>query len=241
MSPTAVSPQSSARISSAALKVVMAITGTVFIGFVFVHMVGNLKVYLGPDDLNHYAAFLRDLLTPLLPHGWVLWILRIVLTVCLIAHVAGAAILTVRARRCGAPRATRGHRVAWWRSFTSRTMAVSGVVLLAFIIVHLLDLTLGKTGAEFHHPETVSGTTEYFAYQNLVASFARFPVALFYMLAMMVLGAHMLHGAWSVIHDLGISGARTQRVLWIIGTAIAAAVVVGNISIPLAVQMGWLS
>lgn len=226
--------------SSVALKVTMAITGTVFIGFVFVHMVGNLKVYFGRDDLNHYAAFLRELLTPLIPHGWVLWLLRIVLSVCLIAHVASAAILTVRARRRGGARTTRGHQVPWWRSFTSRTMAVSGVVLLAFVIFHLLDLTLGKTGADFRHPETIGGATEYFAYENLVASFDRLPVALFYMLAMLVLGAHMLHGAWSVIHDLGVTGATTRRVLWIAGTTIAAAVVIGNVSIPLAVQLGVL-
>lgn len=228
--------------SNAALKVTMAVSGIAFVAYVFVHMVGNLKVFLGRDDMNHYAAFLREFLVPLLPHGWFLWIFRAVMAVGLIAHVGSAAVLTVRSRAAGRARTTRGRAVPWWRSFTSRTMAVSGVVIGAFVAFHIADLTLGVAGAdEFRHPERVGGTTEYYAYENLVGSFERVPVALFYVVAMLALGAHTLHGAWSVIHDLGVTGAVARRRLWILGTVIAAAVVTGNIAIPLAVQFGVVS
>jgi succinate dehydrogenase / fumarate reductase, cytochrome b subunit len=227
--------------SSSRLKMVMAVTGVVFMGYVAVHMIGNLKVYLGAESMNDYAGFLRELLVPLLPHEWVLWGFRAVLVVCLVGHVGAAAILTVRARACGSQRTSRGHQVVWWRSFTSRTMPVSGIVIAAFIVFHILDLTLGTVGGNgFRHPETVGGETHYFAYENLVASFQRPVVAAFYIVAMLFLGAHLIHGSWAVINDLGTTGDRTRRAAWIVGTVVAVAVMVGNISIPLVVMIGWV-
>ena len=229
------------RLSNGRLRVIMAASGIVFIGYVAVHMIGNLKVYLGADSMNHYAAFLRDLLVPLLPHEWVLWAFRAILLVCLVGHIVAAWMLTARARAAGASRTSRGHRVVWWRSFTSRTMPISGIVLLAFIVFHILDLTLGTTGAAgFRDPVTVNGTTRYFAYENLVASFQRPAVAWFYIVAMLFLGAHLLHGAWAVVNDLGVTSSRARRVAWTTGTALAAVVMVGNISIPVAVMIGWV-
>lgn len=224
--------------SNVTLKVAMAITGTVFIAFVFAHMIGNLKVYAGADDFDHYAAFLRELLVPFVPREWMLWGLRIVLAVCLVAHVGSAGVLTARARRAGGSRTTRGHQVPWWRSFTSRTMAVSGIVVFAFVAFHLADLTFGVTGADFRHPSTIDGERHYHAYENLVASFQRPLVAAFYIVAMAVLAAHVVHGAWSVIHDLGVTGARTRRALWTLGTVLATVIMLGNISIPVAVLIG---
>lgn len=242
--PTGVARRSATNpsVTSASLKVAMAVSGSVLVAFVFVHMVGNLKVFLGRDELNHYAAFLREFGVPLMPHGWFLWIVRVLLTVCVVTHMASAAVLTSRARAAGRNRTTRGHQVSWWRSFTSRTMAVSGVVITAFVGFHLLDLTLGVTAADgFRHPATVDGATAYFAYENLVGSFQRPAAAALYVLAMLVLGAHLSHGSWSVIHDLGVTGARARRTALIVLSVVAAAVVVGNVSIPLAVQAGWVS
>ena len=229
------------RVSNARLKLIMAVSGVVFIGYVAVHMIGNLKVYLGAKAMNDYAGFLRELLVPLLPHEWVLWAFRAILLLCLVGHVGAAWILTVRARASGSTRTSRGRQVVWWRSFASRTMPVSGIVIAAFIVFHILDLTLGTTGAAgFRHPETIDGETRYFAYQNLVASFQRPVVAVFYMIAMVFLGAHLLHGAWAVVNDLGVTGDRLRRVAWVAGTVVAAVVMVGNISIPLAVMIGWV-
>ena len=228
-------------VSNSRLKSVMVVTGIVFIGYVGVHMVGNLKVYLGAEAMNDYAGFLRELLVPLLPHEWVLWGFRAVLSVCLVGHVAAAALLTARARTAGSERTSRGRKVAWWRSFTSRTMPISGIVIAAFVVFHILDLTLGTTGSTgFRHPETLGGETRYFAYENLVGSFQRPIVAVFYVVAMLFLGAHLLHGSWAVVNDLGATGDRTRRVAWIAGTVVATTVMVGNISIPVAVMIGWV-
>ena len=76
-------------------KYVMAITGIAMIGFVIAHMIGNLKMYLGPDDFNHYAEFLRDLLVPLVPRTVFLWMLRIGLILAVVLHVHAAYGLTV--------------------------------------------------------------------------------------------------------------------------------------------------
>ena len=230
------------RLSNARLKMTMAVTGIVFIAYVAVHMIGNLKVYLGADSMNDYAGFLRELLVPLLPQESVLWALRVVLIVCLVGHIGAAWMLTRRARAAGAMRTSRGHRVVWWRSFTSRTMPTSGIVIGAFIVFHVLDLTVGTTGAGgFRHPETIGGDTRYFAYENLVAGFQRPAVAVFYIIAMVFLGAHLMHGAWAAINDLGVTAGRSRRVGWIVGTVLAAVVMVGNISIPLAVMGGVVS
>lgn len=220
---------------------IMVVTGIIFIGFVAVHMIGNLKVYLGATAMNHYAGFLRELLVPLVPHEWVLWAFRALLLLCLFGHSTAAWMLTVRSRAAGSGRTSRGHRVVWWKSFTSRTMPISGIVIGAFVVFHILDLTLGKTGAHgFRNPQTIGGETRYFAYENLVASFQRPVVALFYIVAMVFLGAHLMHGAWAVVNDLGVTGDRGRRVAWIVGTVIAASVMFANLSIPVAVMIGWI-
>lgn len=230
--------RSRVRPTSATLKVVMAVTGSVFVLYVLAHMVGNLKVFLGAEALNDYATSLRTLLVPILPHESVLWLLRAVLAACLVAHVWAAVALTRRAQRA------RGevHRVARvdaWRSFTGRTMMVSGVVVGLFVVFHVLDLTLGVTaGPGFRHPETVDGETAYYAYQNLVDSFRRPVAAAVYVVANGVLGAHLSHGGWSLVHDLGVTGARLRQVLTAVLTGIAVAVVAGNVAIPVAVQLG---
>lgn len=218
--------------SSVTLKLVMALTGIVFALFVTVHMIGNLKVYTGAEHFDAYAHWLRTLLEPLLPYEGALWIFRVVLSVCLVAHVGSAFLLTARAHRARGRFRRRGMRS--FSSFTARTMLVSGLVLLLFIVFHILDLTLGAPPA---------GTTEFVpghAYANLIASFSRPAVAIFYLLAMAVLGAHLAHGLWTAVQDLGVTGRRTRQVCAAVGGLLAMAVMVGNMTIPVAVWMGVL-
>ena len=223
--------------TSATLKVAMAVTGSVFLLYVLVHMVGNLKIFLGADELDHYAAALRTLLVPIVPHESVLWVVRVVLLGCLVAHVASAVVLTRRARSASGT-VTRTRRTSRLRSFTSRTMMVSGVVVGLFIVHHVLDLTLGVTaGAGFQHPEAVGGETVYFAAANLADSLGRPWNAAVYVVANLVLGAHLFHGGVSVVHDLGITGHRLRRAVVAALTAITVAVVVGNVAIPPAVLL----
>lgn len=212
----------------------MAGTGTVFALFVVAHMVGNLKVYTGPEHFNAYAHWLRTLLEPLLPYEGVLWFLRVVLALCLVGHLWCATVLWGRARRA---RGSFRRKRPDWRSFSARSMPVTGVVLLLFLIFHILDLTTGTSpAASSSYAATTTARSP--AYENLVASFDRPWVSAFYVLAMVVLGMHLAHGLWAVVNDLGVTGQRVRRVAAIASGAVAAVVFVGNASIPLAVLTG---
>ena len=128
------------RPSSLALKQTMAVTGILFVGFVVIHLFGNLKVFAGAEAFNHYAAWLREVGYPLLPKASVLWGLRIVLLVSLVAHVWAAATLRLRARRSRGP---HRRRLRGYRPLAAGWMLLGGLLILAFILFHLSDLTLG--------------------------------------------------------------------------------------------------
>lgn len=221
--------------SSVTLKLVMAGTGVVFALFVLVHMIGNLKIYTGAQHFDAYAHWLRTLLEPLLPYEGALWIFRGVLLGCLAAHVGAAVLLTGRAHTARGRFRRKGLRGL--RSFTARTMLVSGVVLLCFIVFHILDLTVGARPFASSSFATTTETAS-FAYANLVASFQRPAVAVFYLLAMAILGAHLMHGLWTAVNDLGVTGRRMRQVCVAAGGLLALAVMVGNMTIPIAVWTG---
>jgi succinate dehydrogenase / fumarate reductase cytochrome b subunit len=215
----------------------MAVTGIAFGLFVLVHMIGNLKAYLGPNHFDDYALWLRRLLEPLFPYSGVLWVLRVVLVVCLVGHVSCAAILTRRAR---AARGSARRKGLPLRSFPARTMLVTGVVLLLFVVFHILDLTTGThpvASARYQHM-TATGS---FAYDNLVHSFDRPWAAALYMLAMLLLGVHLAHGLWLAVNDLGATGRRVRQVSLAVAGGVAVAVTIGNLSLPIAVLLGVVS
>ncbi|MGV9712964.1 succinate dehydrogenase cytochrome b subunit [Gordonia sp. NPDC003424] len=225
------------RPSNITLKVTMALTGTVFALFVLVHMIGNLKVYTGAEHFDAYAHWLRTLLEPLLPYEGALWIFRIVLLVCLVAHVGASFMLIGRAHKAKGRYRRTG---MGWRRLPATLMPYTGIILLVFIVFHILDLT---TGTRPVASEEFIGTTEQssHAYHNLVESFARWPVALFYVVVMVLLGIHLVHGLWSVVNDLGATGRRVRQVGAAVAFLLAAAVMLGNITIPLAVLTGVVS
>ena len=216
-----------------ACKVTMAVTGWIFAAFVAVHMVGNLKAYAGADSYNSYSLWLRHAFEPVLPAEGLLWVLRLVLLVSLLLHLGAALVLWVRSRRARGP-----HPARRAGTFASRTMLATGVALLAFVVFHILDLTLGVAGAADYRAATE--TTSY-AYQNTVASFARPLSGTAYLAAMLMLGLHLAHGLWSTATDLGVTGRRT-RAAWKAGALVVALVVaLGNASLPIAVWTGVLA
>ncbi|MDN5581190.1 MAG: succinate dehydrogenase cytochrome b subunit [Corynebacterium sp.] len=217
-----------------AMKLTMAVTGIIFGLFVLVHMVGNLKVYTGADHFNEYAHFLREVGEPLIPREGLLWIARVVLLVALVLHVWCAFALKKRSRESRGAFKRTG-KVGGLNTFTASSMLGTGMVLLLFIIFHILDLTIGAEPAAsnvFEHGE---------AYANLVASFERPVVAIFYILCMLVLFLHLSHGIWTASSDLGITGHRTRQVMLWIAYLLPAVVMIGNISIPLMVMFGVVS
>ena len=209
-------------------KYVMAITGIMLMGFVFAHMVGNLKMYLGAEDFDHYGHFLRELLVPILPHTVALWLLRIGLIGAFALHIHSAYSLTRmnHAARTVKYQSKRDYIAA---NFASRTMRWTGVIFGLFLIWHLFDLSWTGTGATY-----VRGA----AYANVDHSLSRIPVAILYIVANLALGIHLFHGSWSLFQSMGWNNPRFNGLRRNFAAGFAAIVVIGNVSFPIAVLAG---
>lgn len=212
--------------STVGKKMVMAVTGIVLVLFVIGHMIGNLQVFIGPEAMNHYAELLRELL-----HGSFLWIARGGLLLAVLLHIWAATALTLgswAARPVGYRRRQR-----WTEStYASRTMKWGGPILLIFIVYHLLHFTTGTVHGNF-----IAGDV----YHNVIAGFSVPWVSGFYIFAQLVLGLHLYHGVWSMLQTLGLSHPSYNRIRLGASIAIALVVVVGNISIPVAILAGAVS
>lgn len=222
-------------LSNAAAKVVMALTGVVFSLFVLVHMIGNLKIYTGPEHFNGYARWLRSAFSPLLPHEGLLWILRVALLVCLLAHLWCGWLVRSRARQSRGSVRRKGMGLNRW---AAQSMPWTGVVLLGFLVFHILDLTTGTAPVA---ADTFQGPTQTasFAYANVIASFSRWPVALVYGLTMLALCAHLAHGLLSVVLDLGATpGPKAVKSIGAVALGFGLLVALGNLTIPVAVLTG---
>jgi succinate dehydrogenase / fumarate reductase cytochrome b subunit len=213
-------------------KVVMAVTGLVLVGFVIGHMLGNLKIFLGAEAIDAYAAFLRTMGEPMVPYSVLLWVVRIVLLVCVALHITAAVQLT-RMNWAARPQAY-DTKSSIATTYAARTMRWSGVILALFVIYHLLHLTAGVVGfrpGEFVHLSV---------YHNVVAGFSVWYVSLFYIVAMACLCLHLDHRIWSMLQTLGWNNARTTRALQTLSRGVALVVFIGFISVPVAVLAGWL-
>jgi succinate dehydrogenase / fumarate reductase cytochrome b subunit len=218
--------------SAVGKKWVMAVTGIVLIGYIVAHLLGNLKVYFGPEEINHYGEALRELGGDLAPRTHVLWAMRIGLLGAALLHVHAAYSLTYTNWKARAGRYRERDYAAV--TYASRTMRFTGTVVLFFIFFHLADLTWGAAPAA---PE------EWFrgdVYSNLVASFERVPVAAFYVIANLALGLHLYHGTWSLFQSLGWNHPRFNQWRRWAAMGLSAAIVIGNLSFPIAVQTGIL-
>jgi succinate dehydrogenase / fumarate reductase, cytochrome b subunit len=208
-------------------KAVMAGTGVILFGWIFLHMVGNLKLYFGPEKLNHYAMWLRDLGAPLLPHEGALWLMRILLLVCVVLHIHAATALTLMNRKAR----PLGYRDREYLSATyaARTMRWGGVIILLFVIYHLLHLTTGQA-----HPTFIKDDV----YYNVVSGFQRWWVSAIYIIANLALALHLYHGLWSMFNSVGLNHVRFNPWRRTFATAFAVIVALGNISFPIAVLLG---
>ncbi len=212
--------------STVGKKVVMAVTGVFLVVFVIGHMVGNLQIYLGAEALNHYAELLRELV-----HGAFIWVFRAVMLTAVVLHIWAATATTLgswKARPVGYYK-----RQTYAEStYASRTMRWGGPILLIFIVYHILHFTTGQAHGDF-----VAGDV----YQNVVSGFSVWWVSAFYIFAMIVLGFHLWHGVWSMLQTLGLSHPSYNGLRKGIAWLVTLAVVLGNISIPVAVLTGSVS
>jgi succinate dehydrogenase / fumarate reductase cytochrome b subunit len=216
--------------SAVGKKAVMAVTGIILFGFVLVHMIGNLKLYEGPDKLNNYAGWLREVGSPAVPTSGLLWIARLVLLAAVVLHIWAAWQVTRMSRGARPQRYSRRRPVRM--TYASRTMRWGGVIILLFVIYHLLHFTTGTVHGDF-----IEGDV----YHNVVSGFQVWWVSLFYIVAQVALGFHLYHGLWSLFQSLGWNQPRFNH--WRRGFAHAFAwiVTLGNISFPVAVLTGLIS
>jgi succinate dehydrogenase / fumarate reductase cytochrome b subunit len=222
-------------------KAIMALTGFVLVGFVVFHMYGNTKMYQGPEVFNEYAAGLREIGHPIFGHEHLLWVARVVLLASVVGHIWAATSLTIQSRKSVAAQAVSGTQRYGKKTrktgYAAYTMRFGGVLILLFIIYHILHLTFGAVGysaGQYRHPEG----SEYFVYNNVVLGFQNPLIVGFYTLTMVFLGLHLFHGVWSMFQTLGLNNRKYDSLFRGLAIAIAAIVVIGNLSFPLAVLFG---
>jgi succinate dehydrogenase / fumarate reductase cytochrome b subunit len=215
--------------SSIGKKFVMAITGSLLFGFVIVHLLGNLQIYLGRDALNAYAALLQG-------NKLVLWSFRFGLGGIALLHVTTAVALYLE-NRAARPMPYERY-VAPYSNFSSRSMVLSGLTLFAFIVYHILHLTVGATQPGIMHFTDPKGRHD--VYQMMVTGFAHPGVSGFYMLAMALLYFHLSHGIDSLFQSLGLKTRQYSGIILGFSQGAAILIFLGNCSIPVAILTGIL-
>ena len=210
-------------------KWVMAVTGIMLMGYVLVHMIGNLHIYEGPRQVNEYGEALRDLGGHLLPRTFALWLLRIGLTAAFVLHIHAAVALT-RMNKRARPTKYAGGRTYHEATFASRTMRWTGLIILLYLFFHLADLTWGWwLGGDYIRGDV---------YHNVVRSLGSIPVALIYIVANIALAVHLYHGAWSLFQSLGWNNPKFNPARRTFAVGFAAIILIGNLSFPILTVAG---
>ena len=209
--------------STVGKKIVMALTGAIGVGYLVAHVSGNLLVFAGPEKINAYAALLKS-------NPGLLWTARTILIVAVLLHIIAAYQLARMSQK------SRPISYKRWRAvgsnFASRTMRWTGPLVGLFIIYHLLHFTLGTVHPNFDERNV---------YHNVISGFRVWYVSAIYIIAMLALSLHLYHGAWSMFESLGINHLKYNRLIRVLATVVTIVVVVGFISIPVAVLLGFIS
>jgi succinate dehydrogenase / fumarate reductase cytochrome b subunit len=203
------------------MKAAMGASGAVMFGWLIAHMVGNLKVFAGAEAFNGYAAFLGD-------NPGIVWTGRFVVLGAVLTHIASAVMLT-RLNWAARPIPYQHERKNQRTTYAARTMIMSGPIISAYIIYHLVHLTFG-VGIENHSTERL--------YEGLVSSFQNPIIAVVYIVANLMLGMHLYHGAWSFFQSLGLNHPRYNALRRTFATVLSVGLTVGFVSIPVAVLLG---
>lgn len=215
--------------SSVFLKWLMAISGLIIVFFLFGHASGNLLIFSGADAINQYAADLR-----VIGHGLLLWLVRLVLIVALISHVASAVVLTRRNKQA---RTTSYKRVSFRKSsFAGRSMVLSGLVILLFVFFHLSHFTIGRVDPESFEVTDAMGRHD--VYSMVVASFQKPVFSILYIIVMVVAGMHLSHAITSAARTLGLAHPRYVKLVAIWGPVISVGLALVFILVPLSVLLG---
>jgi succinate dehydrogenase / fumarate reductase cytochrome b subunit len=214
-------------------KVVMAVTGLVWVGYVVMHMFGNLKFFAGGGGevgtINAWAVFLREFGQDVVGYAGVLWIIRGVLAVTFVLHIFTAYQLSVLGR---ASRPVGYQKRGYVQTdLPARSMRWGGVFILMFVVYHVLHITTGDV-----HPSFVEGDV----YHNLVAGLGSKLIGAFYLTAMVALGLHLYHGTWSVFQTLGVEAFDRSSLIRRGGQLLAVVVAGGFMLVPLSILLGFM-
>lgn len=208
---------------------VMALSGAILLGFLVGHMLGNLKVFQGPEHFNAYAEGLRTVGAPFFGRGQLLWVARLIIIAAVLLHIWSAIAVT---------RASWSARPVGYKTldlvettYAARTIRVGAVLIVVYVVYHLLDFTFGRVNPGFE-PGNV--------YRNVIASFQVPAVAIAYIVANLVVGLHVYHGIWSAAQTLGLNRPPVQRWRRRGAAVFATLLTVGYVVVPIAVLAGRL-
>ena len=212
-------------------KWVMALTGIGLLGFVLVHMIGNLHMYEGPNQVNQYAESLRELGGHLVPRTLALWLLRIGLIGMFALHIHSAVTLTRLNQRSNAKyQSSRDYAAV---NFASSSMRYTGVIIALYLVFHIMDLTWGV----FLGDEYVRGDV----YHNVTESLGSIPVAIVYIVANVALSIHIFHGTYSMFQSLGINNPTINNLRRNLAGGLATVILLGNLSFPISAVTGFFN
>ncbi|MBP6218189.1 MAG: succinate dehydrogenase cytochrome b subunit [Oligoflexales bacterium] len=207
-------------------KLLMALSGIALVGFLVLHLSGNLLIYLGPKAINAYAERLEGL-------GPILWVMRIGLIAIAVLHIYTAICLTRRNRQAR-PRAYAMQKQIQ-SNMASRTMALSGLVVLSFVCYHLAHLTFRWT-----HAQAFAGLDEDDVYSMLILSFSSPWVSSFYCVSIVLLMTHLSHGISSFFQTLGLNHSKSYPIIRKAGPTLSLGLALGFLSIPVSIFFGLI-
>ncbi|HWV25848.1 MAG TPA: succinate dehydrogenase cytochrome b subunit [Aeromicrobium sp.] len=236
--PSRVQPQS-AWTSTVAKKYAMAVSGLIMVGYLVLHMYGNLKAFDSAEAFNEYAHHLREFGEPMLPHEGLLWIVRVVLLVSVLVHAYCAVTLWMRNKKASGAHGVKRYQTKQnprgnQRSYASFTMRWGGVTIALFIVFHILNLTTNDI-----HPGGASDDPFTKLHNTFDGSGVdiHFWVLLFYTLAMIAVGFHLWHGFWSALTTLGQnrSARRVESSANTVAIVIAVVITIGFLAVPFSI------
>ncbi|MAT39556.1 MAG: hypothetical protein CL946_08120 [Ectothiorhodospiraceae bacterium] len=213
-------------------KVVMAATGVILILFVLGHMLGNLQIFIGQDQFNDYAEKLQSL-------GPGLWAIRLFLLLCVVLHIITS--LYLKKLNSDARPVQYVYQNTVQATLASRTMLISGLMIFFFVVYHLLHFTIGTI-----EPSTFKGTIVDYAgrpdvYSMVIYGFQNIFISASYLIAMVLLGFHLIHAVPSMFQTLGINHPKCNPLIHGLGPVLSVIIVVGYISIPIAILAGFVT
>ena len=213
--------------SSVGRKIIMAVTGIVLVGFVCVHLLGNSSMFVGADAINAYAQKLHSL-------GPFVWVFRLVMLVAFALHIAFGIQLTLENKAATPEANVQVKRLK--TGFGAETMIVSGLVMLAFVIYHLLHFTVRVTNPEIYVPLGYHGMVD--VYFMVVNGFKSVLPVIVYLAGMIFLFLHVSHGFQSLFQTLGLSNDKSLPVTGMVSKLVGFVLLLGYIAIPLSIVFG---